>query len=885
MLCVRSIRHNPSHYSNHSWGTAIDLYFGTGVVPQGICLAHRGNLLLAPIFNKYGWYWGAGFSGDAVDSMHFEMADETVLKMPGIDDFVAMEPADDAIETAVAEAPAPSGPVRLTEQSVRPRPEGGGAMKWLQPIVESSYISLSPRREAAASTTGEVRLPVSSLVPAGGATMAPGGPTDWRDRIEEYRRRKAVALTTPPSRAASGRAAAPAPTGGGNWTPLGPSVVLNGQTEGGQPVAGRVARLAIARGGDLVYAAAANGGVFRSDDGATTWRSLMDGFDLRPTNFGSASMICGAIAIDLDNPDRIYLGSGEGDTYEFFNRKLRVIHALPAYRGVGAVRSDDGGKTWVVEPSVPDLAGEAFFGLAVNPSNRESVVAGTTIGLYRRVRAGGGGFSWQRSISGVFPSVVVAANARTTRFLAAQWGQPGQPSDVSYSDDDAQTWHSAGSSFPSAEAGRIALGVQPNNPDVIYAFVAAESTEAAYGLFRLDGIGSSWKKVAGLPDVLPADGGGNSQGGYDIAIAVDPSDANLVYLGGSYVNNDVFPGSIWRCSIHSVGSSYEIQDYASIGENAHADIHSLIHSPGNSDELWCSCDGGVFLNRDPRRGGKFASQNSGLACLCCNFIGQHPTDPNILFSGLQDNGTAYTNSGAIWSNVIGGDGGYCLVNWANPDLVLAYADGYLYKSVNGGRTQQDWAQKWNMQWSTMTQPIVSPPYDPANPADASTVAVPAGQIVYISLDFAENWSTSVALPGGDAAGLVFAARFASGSLLYLGTTTGQVFKVVLTSGVWNLTRIDNAPAGSLGVTGLINDVAIDWADPTGSSIYVAFGGSGDSRHVWWFDGTHWQARSGGAAGGLLDVEHNALTVDRHGPSNVYVAADIGVWHSSDRGQT
>jgi hypothetical protein len=82
MLCVRHRRRNPTRYSNHSWGTAIDLYFGTDTVPQGTRLAHRGVLLLAPFFNRYGWYWGAEFSGDSVDSMHFELAEETILKMP-----------------------------------------------------------------------------------------------------------------------------------------------------------------------------------------------------------------------------------------------------------------------------------------------------------------------------------------------------------------------------------------------------------------------------------------------------------------------------------------------------------------------------------------------------------------------------------------------------------------------------------------------------------------------------------------------------------------------------------------------------------------------------------------------------------------------------------
>jgi hypothetical protein len=82
MLCVRARRNNPSRYSNHSWGTAIDIFFGKkGVVPQGKPLAHRGVLLLAPYLMSRGWYWGAEFSGSSVDTMHFELAEETILKV------------------------------------------------------------------------------------------------------------------------------------------------------------------------------------------------------------------------------------------------------------------------------------------------------------------------------------------------------------------------------------------------------------------------------------------------------------------------------------------------------------------------------------------------------------------------------------------------------------------------------------------------------------------------------------------------------------------------------------------------------------------------------------------------------------------------------------
>jgi hypothetical protein len=126
---------------------------------------------------------------------------------------------------------------------------------------------------------------------------------------------------------AVGRPAAFVP-GARNWLPLGPSIVLNGQTVGNQPVAGRVAGLAISSGGGVVYAASANGGVFRSSNGATTWQSLMDRFDLNPTSFASASLVCGAIAIDPTDPNRVYVGTGEGDTLELFRQ--RVTSALPA---------------------------------------------------------------------------------------------------------------------------------------------------------------------------------------------------------------------------------------------------------------------------------------------------------------------------------------------------------------------------------------------------------------------------------------------------------------------------------------------------------------------------------------------------------------------------
>jgi hypothetical protein len=764
-------------------------------------------------------------------------------------------------------------PVRVSAKKRRVEREEG-PKGWFLPVAEETYARLAPRGmppppAPTALPSSGVSFESTHNPGAGESTLATVDKALWLDRLREYRMRKAAAAAQPlpggllPT--------APAIPGGRNWLPLGPRVVLQGQTVGSAPVAGRISGIAVAPGGQTVYVAAAAGGVFRSDDGGASWRSLMDGFDLDPTNFASASLACGAIAIDKADPDRVYVGTGEGDTHALFGS--RVVNSLPAYRGIGPIRSDDGGVTWLTEPTSggsPMLAGEAFFALAVDPADRENVVAATTQGLYRRVRRPDGDHEWVRRRTEVHSSVVVTSSGQTTRFFAAEWGKG------IFHSTNGETWSSTGTGFPTANVGRIALGVQPNRVSRVYAYVA-DAEGKLLGLYRLDSVGGSWKKLANVPTVLPG-----GQGDYDLSIAVDPLDENVFYLGGDYANVSPFPGSVWRCEVESISNGYRVAQSRSIGTHAHADVHVLVHTPEEPNELWCGSDGGLFLNRDPRGTGEFASQNDGLSCLCCNFISQHPTDPSILFTGLQDNGTARSSHGAVWQHVNYGDGGYCLVNWANPDQVLVFANGTVYRSTNGGATHDAWSASWDFPWATMTQPIVGAPFDPHHPGDAKYVAVGAGRQVFVSSNFASSWPMTVVLPS--ASDRVFALAFAATNRLFIGTTNGKVFVANRSGTSWSLTRLDDAPAGALGLVGLITDVAVDWADPTNSSVYVAFGGIGDPRRVWRFDGTFWEDRSGmGGPNSLLDVEHNALVVDPQAPQNLYVGADIGVWHSPDGG--
>jgi hypothetical protein len=78
MLCARLVRGSASSISNHSWGTAIDLTLNGILDERGddARTTQRGLALIAPIFNRHEWYWGAGFPVE--DAMHFELSDQRI---------------------------------------------------------------------------------------------------------------------------------------------------------------------------------------------------------------------------------------------------------------------------------------------------------------------------------------------------------------------------------------------------------------------------------------------------------------------------------------------------------------------------------------------------------------------------------------------------------------------------------------------------------------------------------------------------------------------------------------------------------------------------------------------------------------------------------------
>jgi hypothetical protein len=78
MLCCRMVRGSRSIISNHSWGTAIDIKIGGVLDRRGNDKVQIGLSEIAVIFNRHGWYWGAGFTIE--DGMHFEISKEKIIE-------------------------------------------------------------------------------------------------------------------------------------------------------------------------------------------------------------------------------------------------------------------------------------------------------------------------------------------------------------------------------------------------------------------------------------------------------------------------------------------------------------------------------------------------------------------------------------------------------------------------------------------------------------------------------------------------------------------------------------------------------------------------------------------------------------------------------------
>lgn len=684
----------------------------------------------------------------------------------------------------------------------------------------------------------------------------PGAPNDWfymqrawpTGRIDHEARVEALAqarrMRGETAYAAGKRSAA-------DWTGLGPT-----------NVGGRITDIvADPSDTDIIYIGAASGGVWKTVNGGAGWSPIFD-------NVGSLSI--GALAIDPTDSDVLYVGTGEANPGG----------GSVAYGGDGVWKTVDGGSTW----ENVGLADSRYIGrIVVDPADPSNVFVAATgalfstnaeRGVYRSVDAG---TTWVQvlSVSDSTGAVDLALDpSNPDRIFATMWERIRRPETRTYggptsglwrSEDGGDTWSELTNGLPGGSRGRIgvAVAVAPSSPSRVYA-IYADATGYFDGLYRSDDAGDSWSAVSasGLGTFY------SSYGWWFGRIWVNPSNANALWADGIYLYRSTNGGD----------------SFSSIGNSMHADHHAQWFSPSNPNFILKGNDGGLY--RSTNGGGSWSKLNT-LPITQFYTIDVHPSEPEKVHGGAQDNGTVRTPGGLLndWEALFGGDGHYVNVDPNDTDVIyVEYQYGNLYKSVNGGASFSSATSGISgsdrKNWST---PVV---VDPASDGKPSTTLYYGANRLYRSTNSAGSWS---AISGdlsdgfGGSGGVTFgtittiAVAPSDSATIYVGTDDANVWVSTNYGSLWS--RID---------TGLpnrwVSRVAVDPYDD--AVAYVTFSGLRDDDplpHVFRTEngGSVWSDISGN----LPDAPVNDIVVDPNATSTLYVATDVGVFVTLDLGGT
>jgi len=670
------------------------------------------------------------------------------------------------------------------------------------------------------------------------------------------------------------------------WTPIGPAPIPNGQTQlVSTPVSGRTTAIAVHPANpNIVYVGVAQGGVYRTTDGGLNWTPIFD---------AAASLAIGSIAIAPSQPETIYVGTGEphfsGDS--FF--------------GVGIYRIDNASTTATLSGPFNKDAGAAdvFTGrsigkIIVHPSNPNTIFVSSTSGvggivsaannvlpsrgIYRCTNATAANPVFNKltglitnanisvrdmAIDPLNPNIlismpVIAGSAqggiyRSTNALAAL------PGDVTFT----QVLSLTASSTSSAN-GEFAV-IHPNG-DANATFYAALGFSNGRVYRSTDG-GVTW--------IMQIDN--NFCGGqcfYDIAIAVDPTNVNTVYLGGD-------PTIV---SAKSTNGGVSFTDNKS---GVHVDTHALTVAPSDPSQVWLGTDGGIYKSTDAGLtwGNKNTSQFNATQFMS---IAVHPTDPNFTIGGTQDNGTNFFQPAGTWTRSDYGDGGYAQIdqNAANVTNVRMYhtyfnATGLQgYATTNTSTAFENWTFRGCQVLGATTNGItcngVVNFYAPLErgPGNPNTIYYGSDRL-YRSAD--EGLNHTVVSQNPIVSGVPISA-------IGISPQDDNVRMVGLNNGALYGTSTGSATLLNLDAGGTVPDVAVARTiiDPnSATTAYVTLSVFGQNS-VW--KTTNLNAVSPtwtSASSGLPQVPVSSFLVNPANSQQLFAGCDIGVYVSVDGGAT
>lgn len=354
---------------------------------------------------------------------------------------------------------------------------------------------------------------------------------------------------------------------------------------------------------NILYAAFATGGLWKSTDAGKNWQSIFD---------QQGTLSIGNMAIAPSDQNVIYVGTGEANIFRA---------SLP---GIGMFKSFDAGKTWqhiglentgtiarvIIHPSNPLLVYVAAGGNEWSYNNDRGVYQTTD-----------GGKSWKKILGNddktgcidlrMDPSDPNTIYASMWNRIRKRWSDP-VPEDGDYiykTTDGGKTWKPLTNGLPDTKnTGRIGLDISKSNPSVIYAFVDNHDKKRdpkpgetdPYGrireivvkgveVYRSSDKGESWNKMSESNDFMERFCG--TYGWVMGQIRVNPLNENCLYILGLDMAKSNDAGKTWK----------RFQPTDTTGDNLHGDNHGLWIDPADSNYIINGDDGGIAITYD---GGK-----------------------------------------------------------------------------------------------------------------------------------------------------------------------------------------------------------------------------------------------------------------------------------------
>ena len=443
--------------------------------------------------------------------------------------------------------------------------------------------------------------------------------------------------------------------GGNNWTAL-PSVGLSPATT--PPGLGESLSGIAARGSDIVVTSRFFfGGIHKSTDTGATFTSIAG------PDFGASDDFFDLVADPTDPTGMRLYAAGEDK---------------------GIYRSGDFGSTWtkITSPAInPEL--DSMITDSRN-NNTEMAVSPTTGRLFAGILLNG-------RLEGIFYSDD-ADTAASPTWVRMDTPVLPLPTPVSF------TVTGATFATPIEITTSVAHGLATGDRVIVS---GVTGNTAANGNFRVTPTSATtftldfsagnaaWVSGGTVTPIVGASPSGEkpgAQGGIHFAILVDPTDDDIVYIGGdrqegfpNAIGAENFSGSLFRgdASIargpaaipspqwdhltHDIVPAFDAPGGTASGSSPHADAREMVFdADGNIVEV---DDGGIYRRTSPKTNtGDWFSVNGSLQVAEQHDIAYDPLHEFII-SGNQDTGTTYQPAAAgtpgsdVWTTLHQGDGG------------------------------------------------------------------------------------------------------------------------------------------------------------------------------------------------------------------------------------